>query len=185
MDYSAPAGSRWKLAPGSLTSGGDHLYSKRLASGGGHLCTNGSPTTVTTFAPVACRRRWPPQRVRRGPRLRPPMGVRTRPSKNAVATSMAYAVLYDPPAASEQCGRRRKGCHGCGGPAHDATVARAMDGQPRPAWRREAALEAAPKPSKPKRWIRNIARVTPGFRRQTECEPCTCQDQLFTYTAVT
>jgi hypothetical protein len=26
---------------------------------------------------------------------------------------------------------------------------------------------------------------TPGFRRQTECEPCTCQDQLFTYTAVT
>jgi hypothetical protein len=28
-------------------------------------------------------------------------------------------------------------------------------------------------------------RVTPGFRRQTECEPCTCQDQLFTYTAVT
>jgi hypothetical protein len=29
------------------------------------------------------------------------------------------------------------------------------------------------------------APVTPGFRRQTECEPCTCQDQLFTYTAVT
>jgi hypothetical protein len=29
------------------------------------------------------------------------------------------------------------------------------------------------------------ATVTPGFRRQTECEPCTCQDQLFTYTAVT
>jgi hypothetical protein len=29
------------------------------------------------------------------------------------------------------------------------------------------------------------AAVTPGFRRQTECEPCTCQDQLFTYTAVT
>jgi hypothetical protein len=27
--------------------------------------------------------------------------------------------------------------------------------------------------------------VTPGFRRQTECEPCTCQDQLFTYTAAT
>jgi hypothetical protein len=25
----------------------------------------------------------------------------------------------------------------------------------------------------------------PVFRRQTECEPCTCQDQLFTYTAVT
>jgi hypothetical protein len=30
-----------------------------------------------------------------------------------------------------------------------------------------------------------MAAVTPGFRRQTECEPCTCQDQLFTYTAVT
>jgi hypothetical protein len=28
-------------------------------------------------------------------------------------------------------------------------------------------------------------RVTPGFRRQTECEPCTCQDQQFTYTTVT
>jgi hypothetical protein len=27
--------------------------------------------------------------------------------------------------------------------------------------------------------------VTLGFRRQTECEPCTCQDQQFTYTAVT
>jgi transposase InsO family protein len=27
--------------------------------------------------------------------------------------------------------------------------------------------------------------VTPGFKRQTECEPCTCQDQLFAYTAVT
>jgi hypothetical protein len=30
-----------------------------------------------------------------------------------------------------------------------------------------------------------LTSVTPGFRRQTECEPCTCQDQLFTYTAVT
>jgi hypothetical protein len=27
--------------------------------------------------------------------------------------------------------------------------------------------------------------VTPGFRRQTECKPCTCLDQQFTYTAVT
>jgi hypothetical protein len=27
--------------------------------------------------------------------------------------------------------------------------------------------------------------VTPSFRRQTECEPCTCQDQQFTYTTVT
>jgi hypothetical protein len=30
-----------------------------------------------------------------------------------------------------------------------------------------------------------IVNVTPGFRRQTECEPCTCQDQQFTYTTVT
>jgi hypothetical protein len=34
--------------------------------------------------------------------------------------------------------------------------------------------------------VRNLgSTVTPGFRRQTECEPCTCQDQQFTYTAVT
>ena len=51
MDYSAPAGSRWKLAPGSLTSGGDHLYSERPASGGGHLCTDVSPAAMTTSAP--------------------------------------------------------------------------------------------------------------------------------------
>jgi hypothetical protein len=35
---------------------------------------------------------------------------------------------------------------------------------------------------KNKLWRKN---VTPGFRRQTECEPCTCQDQQFTYTSVT
>jgi hypothetical protein len=140
MDYSAPAGSRWKLAPGSLTSGGDHPYSEQPASGGGHLYTDGSPVTAATFAPVAYRQRRPPQRVRRGPRPRPSTGVRTRPSKNAFATSTAYDVLYDPRAASEQCDRRRRGCHGCGRPAHGATVARAVDGQPRPAWRRKAAL---------------------------------------------
>jgi hypothetical protein len=33
--------------------------------------------------------------------------------------------------------------------------------------------------------VGGVRSVTPGFRRQTECEPCTCQDQLFTYTAVT
>jgi len=27
--------------------------------------------------------------------------------------------------------------------------------------------------------------VTPGFGRQTECEPCTCQDQKLTYTTIT
>jgi hypothetical protein len=34
-------------------------------------------------------------------------------------------------------------------------------------------------------WYGDFHHVTPGSRRQTECEPCTCQDQLFTYTAVT
>jgi hypothetical protein len=33
--------SRWKLSPGSLTSGGNHL------------CTDGSPATATTSAPAA------------------------------------------------------------------------------------------------------------------------------------
>jgi hypothetical protein len=33
--------------------------------------------------------------------------------------------------------------------------------------------------------ISTLFAVTPGFRRQTECEPCTCQDQQFMYTAVT
>jgi hypothetical protein len=47
-------------------------------------------------------------------------------------------------------GRRRRGRCGYGGPAHGATVARAVDGQPRSAWQREEALEAALKPSKPK-----------------------------------
>jgi hypothetical protein len=34
-------------------------------------------------------------------------------------------------------------------------------------------------------WFKDWICVTPGFRRQTECEPCTCQDQQFTYTTVT
>jgi hypothetical protein len=53
--------------------------------------------------------------------------VRTRPSKNAAATAAAYDVLYGPPV--RPVGR---GSHGCGKPAHGATVARAVDGQPRP-----------------------------------------------------
>jgi hypothetical protein len=43
--------------------------------------------------------------------------------------------------------------------------------------------------SKPRRiWRSDMwakASVTPGFRRQIECEPCTCQDQKFTYTTIT
>jgi serine phosphatase RsbU (regulator of sigma subunit) len=33
--------------------------------------------------------------------------------------------------------------------------------------------------------VKAIDDVTLGFRRQTECEPCTCQDQKLTYTAIT
>jgi hypothetical protein len=32
---------------------------------------------------------------------------------------------------------------------------------------------------------RTFTDVTPGFGRQTECEPCTCQDQKLTYTVIT
>jgi hypothetical protein len=65
-------------ATGSLTSGGNHLSTDDSS----HLCTGG---------------RWLPQHARRGPRSRPPAGVRTRPSKDAAAAPMAYDVLYDPP----------------------------------------------------------------------------------------
>jgi hypothetical protein len=34
-----------------LASGGGHLYSERLASGGDHLCTNGSLAAAATSAP--------------------------------------------------------------------------------------------------------------------------------------
>jgi hypothetical protein len=81
-----------------------------------------APVVATTSAPVAYRQRRPPQHARSGPLSRPPTGVRTRPSKNAVATPHSVRRLVQP------LGRRR----GCGGPAHGATVARAMDGQPRP-----------------------------------------------------
>jgi hypothetical protein len=56
-----------------------------------------------------------------------PTGVRTRPSKNVAATAAAYDLLYGPPVRS--AGR---GSHGCGKPAHGATVARAAVRQPRP-----------------------------------------------------
>jgi hypothetical protein len=50
MDYSAPARSRWELAPGNLTSGGDHCYSERLASNGDHPSTG-----EEVLAPVLLR----------------------------------------------------------------------------------------------------------------------------------
>jgi hypothetical protein len=67
---------------GSLTSGGDHLST----DGSGHLRTSAIPTnggrpsaSDEVLTPVLTA------------------GVRTRPSKNAVAAPTAYDVLYDPP----------------------------------------------------------------------------------------
>jgi hypothetical protein len=93
-------------APGSLTSGN------------GHLRADGLLATASTTA-RALRRR--------GPHPCPPAGVRTRPSKNVAATSMAYDVLYNPsggvgtawPAAQGTL-RMRQTCarcdrHPCGG----------------------------------------------------------------------
>jgi hypothetical protein len=91
-------------AVGSLTSGSNLRTSAVPANGGRPSARE------EVFAPVLTA------------------GVRTRPSKNAAAAPTAFDVLYDP-----QCGRRRGRSHGCGRPAHGATVARAVDGQPCPA----------------------------------------------------
>jgi hypothetical protein len=119
-------------AMGSLTSGGDHLITNDSA----HLCTGG---------------RWLLQHARRGPRSRPLTGVRTRPSKNAATTLTAYDVLYDPPVRA--AGRRSRGC---GGPAHGATIARAVDGQPHPdqSGRRQRRRQRR---SHPAQWARHAA----------------------------
>jgi hypothetical protein len=113
-------------AMGSLTSSGDHLST----DDSGHLYTGG---------------RRLPQRARRGPRSRPPVGVRTRPSKNTVAAPAAYGVLYNPPVRS--VGRRSRGC---GGPTHGATVARAVDGQPRPSQTTGGSVGGGTKAIQPK-----------------------------------
>jgi hypothetical protein len=68
-------------AAGSLTSGGDRLSTDDSS----HLRTGGLPATATA-SPCMKRSSLPPS-----------YGVRTRPSKNAAATSTAYNVLYDPP----------------------------------------------------------------------------------------
>jgi hypothetical protein len=113
-------------AMGSLTNGGDHLST----DDSGHLCTGG---------------RRVPQHVRRGPRSRPPTGVRTRPSKNTVATPHGVRRLVRP-----QCDRRA-------GEAVDVANLRTTRPSPvrwtdshAPARRQEVASEAAPKPSSPK-----------------------------------
>jgi hypothetical protein len=63
--------------------------------------TTSAPTTAATSAPSAYRRRRPPPPRTKRSSLPSSYGVRTRPSKNAAATSAAYDVLYDP------LGRRR------------------------------------------------------------------------------
>jgi hypothetical protein len=68
-------------AADSLTSSGDHLSTDDSS----HLRTGGLPATVAA-SPRTKRSSLPPS-----------YGVRTRPSKNAAATSAAYDVLYDPP----------------------------------------------------------------------------------------
>jgi hypothetical protein len=68
-------------AAGSLTSGGDHLSTDDSS----HLRTGGLPATAAASP-----------RMKRSS-LPPSYGVRTRPSKNAAATSTAFDVLYDPP----------------------------------------------------------------------------------------
>jgi hypothetical protein len=73
-------------------------------------------------------------------------GVRTRPSKNAAATTAAYGVLYDPPSTASGVGEA-------------VDVADPRTAQPSPVrWtdshalskRQEAAPEAAPKPPRPR-----------------------------------
>jgi hypothetical protein len=108
MNYLHTSRVAWVASSERLASGGDHLCSERLISGGDHLCTDGSPAPAatsapsgspaeaTTSAPTACQRQQPPLRQaaspavattsacapwRRGPRPRPPTGVRTRPFK--------------------------------------------------------------------------------------------------------
>jgi hypothetical protein len=99
-------------AVGSLTSGGDHLS------------TDDSGNLRTSVVPVNGDRPSAREEV-----LAPVLTarVRTRPSKNADAAPAAYDVLYDP-----RCGRRRRRSRRCGRPTHDATITRAVDGQPCP-----------------------------------------------------
>jgi hypothetical protein len=67
-------------------------------------------------------------------------------------------------------------------------VPRALGQRPRRASSDGAARGARFDPRHGRHEVRAamIARdVTPGFGRQTECEPCTCQDQKLMYTVIT
>jgi hypothetical protein len=49
MDYSAPAGSRWKLAPGGSPAAATSSAPDSLTSGSDHLCTDDLPAAATTY----------------------------------------------------------------------------------------------------------------------------------------
>jgi hypothetical protein len=97
-------------AVGSLTSDGDHISP---TSGSDHLCTDG---------------RRLPQHVRRGPRSHPRCGSEDKTIQERHHRPRDVRRLVRPP----RCGRRRRRSCGCGRPAHGATVAYAVDEQPRP-----------------------------------------------------
>jgi hypothetical protein len=129
--------ARWQVAPvvspaeattsvvGSLTSSSDHLGtddSGHLCTyGGDHLCTGGLPTTSTASA-RAKRSSLPSSHGSEDKTIQE--CDRHPPRRTTSCTT--------PQAASEQWGRRLGRRRGCGGPAHGATVARAVDGQSRP-----------------------------------------------------
>jgi hypothetical protein len=114
-------------AAGSLTGGGDHLST----DDSGHPCTDGLPA-MTTASPRA-ERSSPPS----------PYGGEDKTIQERDRHLHGVRRLVRP------LGDVGAVLHGCGRPAHGATVTRAVDEQPRPAWRWQATLEAAPKPSKP------------------------------------
>jgi hypothetical protein len=106
-------------AVGSLTSGGDHLST----DDSGNLCTGGLPVMMAASA-----------RAKRSS-LPSSYGSEDKTIQECGHHPHGIRRLVRPPpprAASEQCGRQHGRSRGCGGPAHGATVAHAVDGQPRP-----------------------------------------------------
>jgi hypothetical protein len=96
MNYLHNSRVAWVASSERLASGGDHLYTDGSPAAATTSAPSGSPAEATTSTPMACQRRQPPQRWaaspvvattsacvpwRGGPRPRPPTGVRTRPSK--------------------------------------------------------------------------------------------------------
>jgi hypothetical protein len=104
-------------AVGSLTSGGDHLST----DDSGHLRTSGLPAMAAASA-----------RAKRSS-LSSPHGSEDKTiQERGRHPPWRTTSCTTPRTVAEQCGRRRGRSHGCGGPTHGATVARVVDGQPRP-----------------------------------------------------